>query len=88
MTKVRVTSKFHDRTDYTRIYEVGQVYDFADATRVRSIVERGLGVIVEDELPKAEPKEAEQPKAETPKEEAEVKETPKKKPVTKRKVRK
>lgn len=83
MTKVRVTSKFHDRTDYTRIYEVGQVYDFADATRVRSIVERGLGVIVEDELPKAEPKEVEQPKAE-----AQASEQPKKKPVTKRKVRK
>lgn len=88
MTKVRVTSMFHDKTDYSRVFEVGQVVEFFDKERVRTIVERGLGVIVEDELPKAEPKEAEQPKAETPKAEAEVKETPKKKPATKRKVRK
>ena len=38
---------FHDKTDYSKVFEVGQVYDFSDEERVRTIVERGLGVIVE-----------------------------------------
>ncbi len=49
MTKVRVLSSFHDRADYSRVYVVGQVIDIDDEARVRSIVEHGLGEIVETE---------------------------------------
>lgn len=96
MTKVRVTAMFHDRADYGIVYEVGKVYDFFGEERVRSIVERGLGVIVEaeqqkvqeqDVKPKTVVQEAEEPKAEAVEEEPKA-EAPKKKPATKKKARK
>lgn len=49
MTKVRVISMFHDKMDYSHVFEVGQVVDFDDEARVHSIVEHGLGEIVEAE---------------------------------------
>lgn len=62
--KVRVTTKFHDRADYSHVYEVGQVIDFIDEARVRSIVEHNLGVIVEDTAPKEQPQPEKQPQSE------------------------
>lgn len=48
---------FHDKTDYTRVFEVGKVYDFTDDERVRTIVGRGLGVIVDANSEATQPTE-------------------------------
>ena len=53
---------FHDKMDNSHVFEVGQVVDFDDEARVRSIVEYGLGEIVEAE----ERKESASEKDDTP----------------------
>ena len=63
MTRVRVISEFHDRADYSRVYKVGQEVDFEDKARVRSIVERGLGEIVEEPVAEIYVEEADKPVA-------------------------
>lgn len=96
MTKVRVTSMFHDKTDYSRVFEIGKVYDFDDEARVRTIVERGLGVIVETEKQEEKEPTVDMPVVKHSEEKAQnvettvetVDETPKAKPVTRRKTTK
>lgn len=87
---------FHDKTDYSRVFQVGMVYDFSDDARVRTIVERGLGVIVEaDEQEEKEPV-VNMPVVEQPEEKAQeveatvetIAQTPKAKTVTRRKTTK
>lgn len=61
MAKVRIITRFHDRADYSHVYEVGQTVYFNDDARVRSIVERGLGEIVEEERVEIFAEEVEKP---------------------------
>jgi hypothetical protein len=52
MAKVKVTTRFKDITNLSRIFEVGAEVEFADEARVKNLVSRGLVEVVGEQKPK------------------------------------
>ena len=59
--KVKVINPFQDKFNLSRTFHPGEVLDFEEG-RAKTIVERGLGVLVIEESPKVQKKA--EPKAE------------------------